>query len=167
MTSAIEFIKRRVVEAQAQVEKAEKAMRLAERYTDLKVSIDRWERERYVSASVNSLCDDMEIRHNGGCCEDSPVEIWPFLASSDGSVYAAGGPFRVGEKAGGYEVPWEGWETTLRLAQIPNVLIERVAKWFDARQAPRDDSCDWNDLEEALTLGLNAPDDEGGGEEDE
>ena len=99
---------------------------------------------------VNSQATDFEAAHNCGCCNDSPLEIWPYIKLTDHTgqelrLYAEGIPFRVGEKnPWGYgDISYPGWEEKLRKASIPEVVIQRVSCLLDDEE--EDDGSDEED----------------------
>jgi len=100
-------------------------------YPDLKRNVNRWKTVRLCSASVNDKTDKYDCSHNCGCCNDSPLEVWPYLETECGKVYSDPPSFQVGEKhwISGDE-PYSGWKGTLREANIPEEIIEKVSHKF-------------------------------------
>lgn len=111
---------------------------LSARFPDLKVTYDRWDKYRYESAQAIPLCDDIEIGHNCGCCEDSPLELRPFanIQAEYGTIRLyAPGPYRIGEKNGwngDFESP--GWEDNLRACGFRECIIEKTRAYFEAHK---------------------------------
>lgn len=101
-------------------------------FPDLQKRVGRWNKVAYYSKSVNPKVQRFDIRHNCGCCNDSPLEIWPYLETPHGKVYSDPPMFQVGEKhwiSG--DKPYAGWKTKLRDADIPEVIIGAVQVHFD------------------------------------
>jgi len=102
-------------------------------FPDLKIHKNRWGQERLVSKGANAQATDCQIRHNCGCCSDSPVEVWPYLKMADGTfVFADGIPFVVGEMCYGGEQAYSGWQEKLRIAGLSESVISKVEAFFDA-----------------------------------
>jgi len=129
-------VKNPLAEAQEKLAKAQKKLaeitRLCEHFPDLEVSVDRWSQERLVSSKVNPIADQVDIRHNCGCCEDSPVEVRPYIVFEDKQVFSSPDCFIVGEKnpSNYHDEPHEGWEERLRAKQIPEPAIQLVRDYF-------------------------------------
>lgn len=101
-------------------------------FPDLKVNINRWNTVRYESDCARPMCNEIEIAHNCGCCNDSPIELWPYYESNGNKIYAGGIPFQIGERY--YhrgEKPYEGWQERLRAKGINEEVIAKVQHWFD------------------------------------
>lgn len=119
------------MEAASKVEEAERLLILEAEFPGLKKHTNRWNRVRFVSPAVNSKADQFDQCHNCGCCEDSPLEVWPYLETPHGRVYSDPPYFRVGEKTGwSTDRPYPGWDEEMRKAGIQEPIIERVRKHF-------------------------------------
>jgi hypothetical protein len=119
-------------EAADKLAEADRLDKLQADYPDLKKYTGRWNKVSYFSKTVNSQVTDFDQRHNCGCCNDSPLEIWPYLSTPHGKVYSDPPMFVVGERDP-YEygdTPYEGWDTKLSDANIPQAIIERVRRLF-------------------------------------
>jgi hypothetical protein len=118
------------------------------RYPDLQRQEARWKKISYASKSVNDKVDDFEQRFNCGCCSDSPLEVFPFLNTSDGKIYSSPSCFTIGERCDypHYRgiTPYPNWQDKLRKENIPEALIERMENLF----TPEDDDEDDTSLEE-------------------
>jgi len=119
-------------EAAAQLAEAERLKKLAEMYPDIQRHVGRWNKVAYSSKSVNSKVERFDIRHNCGCCNDSPLEVWPYLETPVGKVYSDPSMFVVGERD-----PWSygdrpkpGWKNELRTAGIPEDIIGAISMHF-------------------------------------
>lgn len=131
MTTINEEVEKLRREAEASVSEAERLVRLHEKYPDMKKYVGRWNRIAYYSRSVNEIVDEVELRHNCGCCNDSPLEAWPFLQTENGRVYSDPPRIVVGEKhwiAG--DRPEDGWEEKLLKEKIPEKIIEVIRSRF-------------------------------------
>lgn len=113
---------------------------LAALYPDLERFEGRWKRVVYMSTSVNILVTHVFFRYNCGCCDDSPLEAWPYLNTECGEVYSKPAVFYVGEKhwVSGSK-PNSGWASALKNNNIPDNIIELIRNKFrldrDARIA--------------------------------
>lgn len=117
---------------------AEKLSRLAEEYPDIQKHTGRWNKVAYYSKSVNTKVQRFDLRHNCGCCNDSPLELWPYLETPHGNVYSDPPSFQVGEKhwiAG--DEAYGGWKLKLRNAGIPEEIIGAVQVHFDEGKQAR------------------------------
>lgn len=105
--------------------------RLMEAFPDLTLQIDRWEKKRFTSADVNPRCEKYELLHNCGCCDDSPLELWPYVELDGVRIFARGIPFTIGDRwPNGGEDPYYGWEEKLRAARLPESLTTNVTTYF-------------------------------------
>jgi hypothetical protein len=118
-------------EAEEKRVEAERLVRLSAEFPDLRKHVGRWNKVAYCSASVNSRVGRFELRHNCGCCPDSPLELWPYLETPNGNVYSDPPSFQVGEKyyLGG-DRPYPGWEEKLKAVGLPEIIIGAVGMYF-------------------------------------
>lgn len=119
-------------EAAEKLALADQLEQLLVKYPNLRKHTGRWNKVAYYSKDVNALVDRFDMRHNCGCCNDSPLEIWPYLETPLGKVYSEPSMFRVGEKEPFYhgDIPYKGWDKTMRDAGIPEPLIGAVKVHF-------------------------------------
>ncbi len=119
-------------EAAAQSSEADRLKNLAKAYPDLKKYVGRWNKVAYYSKTVNTKVDRFDMRHNCGCCSDSPLEVWPYLETPDGNIYSDPPSFCVGERDPAMcgDRPNPGWKTTLQNAGIPEDIIGAVSMHF-------------------------------------
>jgi len=142
MSKAVEEARKEVDKARAELAERQAALNrienLASIYPDLGRYEGRWKRVVYRSALVNAEVTDVFFRYNCGCCGDSPLEVWPFLKTEHGEVYSTPACFSVGEKhwISGAR-PNAKWETELRAAGLPDVVIERVRARFERDRLER------------------------------
>jgi hypothetical protein len=118
-------------EAEEKKTEANRLVRLSAEFPDLRKHVGRWNKVAYCSASVNSQVGRFELRHNCGCCPDSPLELWPYLETPNGNVYTDPPCFQIGEKyyLGG-DRPYPGWDEKLKAAGIPEIIIGAVGFHF-------------------------------------
>ncbi len=119
-------------EAAEKLAEAEKLEALFKMYPNLLKKTGRWDKVAYYSKDVNGLVTRFDIRHNCGCCRDSPLEVWPYLETPNGKVYSDPAEFRVGEKEPFYggDIPHKGWDKMMRDAGIPEGIIGAVSMHF-------------------------------------
>jgi len=132
-TPITEVIEEQKAEANAKQEEIQKLQRLHAAFPDLQRYVGRWNKVAYYSKSVNARITDADIRHNCGCCNDSPLEVWPFIETVDGFVYSDPPCFTVGEKIPwdyGNHRPYDGWDEKMRAAGIPEALITKVRERY-------------------------------------
>jgi hypothetical protein len=132
-----------VAAAQAKLARFEQ---LRQRFPDLDVAVDRWRHERYTSALVNPIADQVELKHNCGCCADSPLEARPYIEVDGARVYARPDCYQVGEKVSyTRDRPYPDWQAGLVKQGISAAAIARVASYLDAvtpePDADTDDDC--------------------------
>ena len=110
-------------------------------FPDLKKHTNRWQHVRYASAKANEQVTDVDIAHNCGCCEDSPLEVWPYLMFNGLKIYSEPECFTVGEKipfySGSGERPYDGWQDKMREAKIPEAVIAKVQDYFNENSPKR------------------------------
>lgn len=124
-------------------------VKLRQEFSDLEVHINRWEKVRFWSPSVNPLANDAEINHSCGCCSDSPLLATPVLKKEDGTKVYGTPEIFVGQKN---EFRYgdtldEGWEEKLREKNVSDVVIEKVRLW-DTPVDKNEDEDDWDDEED-------------------
>lgn len=105
---------------------------LARLFPDFKKKVGRWEKVVFCSPAANARATGFDMRHNCGCCADSPLEVWPYAETSIGRVYTEPPEFRVGEREPvlGADKPYEGWDKKMRDAGIPEAIVSAVAEHF-------------------------------------
>ena len=126
-------------------------------FPDLKISTDRWRRQRYTSRTVNARATQVDFRHNCGCCPDSPLEARPYIETMGVQVFAQPDRYFVGERYDGiYEYEASGWEERMRKEDISDAAIEKVRAYLAAHEPPpyrdafEDDDDDLDDEPEPL-----------------
>ena len=119
-------------EAEEKTQEAERLVKLQELYPDLQRHVTRWKTERYYSKAVNGEVTRFDLRHSCGCCNDSPLELWPYLETEHGKVYSDPPRFQVGEKHWmGGDRPYDGWKKKLEAAGFPEIIVGAVGIHFD------------------------------------
>jgi hypothetical protein len=111
---------------------ADKLQRLDEAFPGIEKQTGRWNKVAYCSEAVNGRVDRFDMRHNCGCCNDSPLEVWPYLETPDGNVYSKPAKFVVGERDPLYggDIPNKGWDEKMREAGIAEAVIGAVRIYF-------------------------------------
>jgi len=107
-------------------------------YPDLQRHVNRWGAVRFYSKAVNTQVQRFDMKHNCGCCSDSPLEVWPYLQTEHGNVYSDPPVFTVGEQhwiAG--DTPYEGWQAKMEAAGIPEPIIGAIQVHFDEGRQTR------------------------------
>jgi hypothetical protein len=114
--------------AEQDTKRADGLQLLLAAYPDLKRHVDRWDKETFCSRTVNAKVISYDMKRNCGCCADTPVEVWPYLDTSNGRVHSDPPCFRVGNQdPESYTyVARFGWEEGLRSAGIPDEMIGRI-----------------------------------------
>lgn len=105
---------------------------LIQLYPELRRHEGRWKKVAWCSRAANAKVDRFDVRHNCGCCSDSPLEIWPRVEADN--VYSDPPCFRVGEKDGYGDRPYENWDAEMRAAGIPDAIVGAVSMIFDRRR---------------------------------
>lgn len=118
-------------EGQQKLEEAHRLERLLQNFPDLRCYEGRWKKEVVCSKSVNAKVTKYDSRHNCGCCDDSPLEIWPYMEHEGGRIYSDPPCFRVGQRSYNGDTPYPDWEEKLKKADIPESIIESVSAHFE------------------------------------
>lgn len=104
---------------------------LVQIYPDLKIHTNRWGKIRYSSKTANQHVTKYERGYNCGCCSDSPLEIWPYVETNFGKIYSDPTCFIVGERGFDSTTPIENWQESLRVANIPDMVISDISIIFN------------------------------------
>jgi len=118
-------------ESEGKAAEAARLQALHAEFPDLQKRVGRWKKVAYFSKTANPLVKRFDIRHNCGCCNDSPLEIWPYVESPHGNVYSDPPMFQVGERhwiSG--DTPYPGWKGKMKEAGIPEDIIGAVGMHF-------------------------------------
>lgn len=81
----IEVTKKKLAEAQAELEKIE---RLRAEFPDLETYTDRWKNTRYMATSANPMVNKVEFRRSCGCCSDAGSIAMPYVEFEGHRVYS-------------------------------------------------------------------------------
>lgn len=101
------------------------------KYPDTMEAIDRWGVVRLKSKSVNSIVTNCDIKHSCGCCNDSPLKIWPYINTEFGKIFSDPCGIVIGEKDyDGGDIEQNNWRELLIKENIPNVIIKIAEKYF-------------------------------------
>ena len=101
-------------------------------YPSVQRHVGRWDKVAYFTKDVNTKVERFDLRHNCGCCNDSPLELWPYVETEYGKIYSDPSCFRIGEKhwVSG-DKPRRDWKEELRKAEIPESVIGVVQVHFE------------------------------------
>lgn len=99
-------------------------------YPDLVKNVNRWKTVKYCSKSVNPIAVDYELKHNCGCCSDSPLEIHPYVNTEFGRIYSDPTGMFIGEDSYCGDRERLGWKDDLRKYNISETLINKVKLHF-------------------------------------
>lgn len=129
-------------EAAEKLAEAAKLEAMLQAFPNIRKHVGRWNKVAYYSKDVNSKVDRFDLRHNCGCCNDSPLEIWPYLETEHGKVASDPPMFRVGERERTYggDIPYPDWDKKMQDAGLSEGLIGSVSMHFkrcakEAREA--------------------------------
>lgn len=117
-------------EAREKVQEAERLQQLQKEFPDLRRHVGRWNKVAWCSKSVNARVDRFDMRHNCGCCRDSPLEVWPYLETPHGKVYADPPQYFVGHDSPYGDLPEAGWEAKMLKEGIPESVVGAVSVHF-------------------------------------
>jgi len=130
--SLLDDIQKLRQESGSKLAEADRLVRLIEAFPDLKKHVGRWNKVAYYSKSVNSKVTRFDLRHNCGCCSDSPLEVWPYQETEHGNIYSDPPCFQVGERSYlGGDTPYSAWEDKLKTAGIPESIIGAIEMHFE------------------------------------
>ena len=109
--------------------------KVLELYPDIEEHTDRWSNKRISSSSINSETDQVFINHNCGCCDDSPLQVWPYKNVNGIEVFSNPACFIIGEKIPFYsgigERPYDNWQEKLRKENITETVINKRQIFFN------------------------------------
>ena len=136
-----EEIKAKKLKIAKELEELEIMKKIQEKFPDVEVQTARWGRKRYVSPSVNTLADMVEIAHNCGCCDDSPIELSAYLEIDGITIFAKPAFIYIGQKNKyGYgESPDINWKEILQKHKLSHLVIQKVQDYFDENSETYDD----------------------------
>ncbi len=119
-------------EATEKLAAADKLEALLKLYPNIRKRTGRWNKVAFYSKDVNATATRFDIRYNCGCCNDSPLEVWPYAETLQGNVYTDPPDFRVGRKEPCYggDLPEKGWMKAMQDAGIPEPIIGAVSMRF-------------------------------------
>jgi len=138
MSTAHEEIARLRKESGERAAEIDRLERMAAAYPDLRRYEGRWKKVVFCSKAVNAVVSSYDMRHNCGCCSDSPLELWPYAETDVGRVYSDPPMFFIGERSWmGGDDPKPGWKDELRKAGIPETIIDRVKAHFRQEREDR------------------------------
>jgi hypothetical protein len=132
---------------------------LVKKYPDLKKHVDRWRNERLKSKKVNAIADLCYFAHSCGCCDDSPLFVWPYIKDEETGldIYSDPPNIFIGEKnpypvSGRVYKPERvnpNWEENLRECNISQVVIDKTREYLLKESNLEEDDWedDWDDLD--------------------
>jgi len=128
--------KEKIMELKEQIvqeeEKLQTHKKLLDIFPDLSEDHDRWGNVRLKSKSINEQADKVFMNHNCGCCDDSPLQAWPYKEFHGVNIFSDPACFMVGISNYGAcgDIEDYEWETKLRDKNISEVVIEKVKEYF-------------------------------------
>lgn len=136
----IEEAKKAIDEAHANLENLRKIRVL---YPDARLHHGRW-RKVQCSKTVNGEATEFEYKYSCGCCSDAAVQIWPYVDTEAGRVYADYPYFTAGERDDySGDRPRTGWQDDARHMGLTENLIAKVEKHFELEANEEDDERDF------------------------
>lgn len=119
-----------------------KLISLYKQFPNLQRQVGRWSKAVYYSKDVNAKVNRFDMRHNCGCCNDSPLEVWPYLETEYGNVYSDPPTFMIGERRwDNYSIdkPYPDWEEKLIKAELPEDIIGAISMHFRSEDYKTDE----------------------------
>jgi len=118
---------------------------LNKRFPDLRTHTDRWGNKYYCTKKVNNLVNQVTLKHNCGCCDDSPLEAWPYITINEQNIYSDPPSFFVGERIPYYEddnddedsgfygtdKANDNWKEKLIETNISSYVIQEIQEFFN------------------------------------
>jgi hypothetical protein len=123
-------------DAQKKLGEADKLERLTQQYPDLRVYVGRWSKVVYCAKDANPHATHYDMRHNCGCCSDSPLELWPYMMVGEDRIYSDPPCIQIGERSDHGDRPYPGWADKLKQEGLPDELIRVIKGHF--RQEKRE-----------------------------
>lgn len=112
--------------------------KIKERFPDVEVHKNRWNRTRIFSSAVNPIATDVEIRHSCGCCADSPLLITPVYEDEEIKVYGSVEICIGQQNELGYgDILDPDWEDRLQKLNMSDAVIKKIKKYAE-EHAPED-----------------------------
>jgi len=149
-------------DAQTKFDDADKLEKLTQRYPDLRVHVGRWSKVAYCTKEANPHAIHHDLRHNCGCCRDSPLELWPYMMVGEDRIYSEPPCIQIGERSEHGDRPYPGWADKLKDAGLPEELIRTIKGYFreEKREALEYLNSSMRDDEDDDTLGDEESDDD-------
>ena len=124
--------------------------KVVEKYFDISEYIDRWGTKRLSTTAINKEVNCVIIKHNCGCCDDSPLEAWPYKLINGIEVYSKPAHFYIGEKNayGCGDEPEDDWQKDLRIAEIPEFIINKIQEYFNSNPPKEYEDDEDDDLDD-------------------
>ena len=133
----IDKLKEEIVFRETEIKQLEK---LVEKFPDLEVTFNRWDRKRYSSSYVNKEATDCSLNASCGCCSDAEIRVHPYLIYDGTKIYS--NPVHIGVGQGNYDggdSAYNNWKKNLRKHNISQVVIDKVKKYFEKEKNRYDD----------------------------
>lgn len=139
------YIQKKEKEIEDLSKEVEGIKKLLKIYPDLKYHTNRWGTIRLYSKSVNPDTTSYDMGHNCGCCDDSPLEVWPYIEIDGLQIYSDPPIFMIGEKdswSNEYsESAYPGWDKEMGEAKISKTVIDKIKEYMLEHS-------DWEDWDE-------------------
>lgn len=107
-------------------------------YPDARLYNGRW-RKVQRSKIVNGEATEFEYKYSCGCCADAAVQIWPYVDTEAGRVYADPPYFTAGEKSYSGDRPRARWQDDARKMGLTENLIAKIEKRLKLEALEKDD----------------------------
>jgi hypothetical protein len=72
--------------------------KIKNKFNNVTIQLDRWRKEYVCSPDINSIADNYYTHHDCGCCDDSPLFIFPYIEFENVKIYSDPYKICIGEK---------------------------------------------------------------------
>ena len=103
-------------------------LKVYEQLPDLEITYDRWKNKRYSSLAVNAKATEYYTGYSCGCCNDSPLFLYPFVEINGTRVHTKPVRFYIGDKSDYIEDGVQYDTDCLKVLETHGLTSELLAK---------------------------------------
>jgi hypothetical protein len=111
-------------------------------FPDITYNVNRWKTKRLSSKLVTPRVTHVEVRANCGCCNDSGLEIWPYIVHGEHRIYSNPCGITVGDVFNGLS---ENYKERIEGKGFPDSIFSLIET--QVKEYMGDDDADDEDTE--------------------